>query len=131
MLAAAALLTAQLAGQHPSFLVGRWFGQGEPHDKSEMWLATLTADGAIAVEFRTCHKGTAADQYEKGSWWFENGIEHVRITWSGGRQTLRETPYRILSHDGKKQTYSMPNGFVFQSGRVAADFEMPSCETVS
>lgn len=131
MLAAAALIWVQLGGQHPSFLIGRWFGQGEPNDKSEMWLADLTAGGAIAVQFRTCHKGKAADLFEKGNWWFADPIEHVRITWSGGRQTLRETPYRILSHDGKRQTYSMPAGFVFRSSRVPGDFQMPSCETVS
>ncbi len=131
MLAAAALLSVQLGGQHPAFLVGRWFGQGEPYDKAEMWLADLTADGAIAVQFRSCHKGKAADLLEKGSWWFAGDIETVRITWSGGRQTLRETPYRILSHDGKQQTYSMPSGFVFHSSRVAPDFQMPSCETIS
>jgi hypothetical protein len=131
MLALAALLAAQLGGQHPAFLTGRWFGQGEPYDKSEMWLAELTAGGDIAVQFRTCHKGKAADLLEKGNWSFADGIETVRITWSGGRQTLRETPYRILSHDGKRQTYTMPRGFVFQSSRVDADFKMPSCELVS
>ena len=131
MLALAALLAVQLAGQHPAFLTGRWFGQGEPHDKSEMWLAHASANGDFAVQFRACRKGKAADLFEKGSWRFEGGTEYVRITWSGGRAVLRETPYRILSHDGKRQSYAMPDGFVFKSSRVGANFQMPSCELTS
>jgi hypothetical protein len=131
MLALAALLAAQLGGQHPAFLTGRWFGQGEPYDKNEMWLAELGPGGDIAVQFRTCHKGKAADLFEKGIWWFEGDIETVRITQSNGQAGVRETPYRILSHDGTHQTYSMPDGFVFRSARVDAGFKMPSCELVS
>src|SRR4051812_34953463 len=131
MLIMAALLAAQLAGQHPAFLSGRWFGQGEPHDKSEMWLAHAAANGDFAVQFRACRKGKATDLFQKGTWRFEAGTEYVRITWSGGRSTLRETPYRILSHDGKRQAYAMPDGFVFRSSRVGADFQMPGCELTS
>jgi hypothetical protein len=131
MFAAAALLAVQLSGQHPAHLTGRWFGQGEPHDKSEMWLAEASPDGGFAVQFRACRKGAASDLFEKGSWWFEGETEYVRITQSGGQTVLRETPYRILSHDGKRQTYSMPDGFVFRSSRVDADFKMPSCELTS
>ena len=131
MLVLAALLAAQITGQHPAHLTGRWFGQGEPHDKSEMWRAELSPGGDIAVQFRTCRKGKASDHFEKGTWRFEGGIEYIRITWSGGQAVLRETPYRILSADGKRQTYSMPDGFVFNSSRVGADFKMPSCELTS
>lgn len=131
MLMLAALLAVQLGGQHPAHLTGRWFGQGEPHDKSEMWLAELSANGDITVQFRACRKGKARDMWETGNWWFANGIETIRITQSGGRTVLRETPYRILSADGKRQTYSMPDGFVFQSSRVSADFKMPDCDLTS
>lgn len=131
MLLLAALLAAQVGSQHPAHLTGRWFGQGEPHDKSEMWLADLSASGDITVQFRACRKGKASDYSEKGTWRFEGGIEYIRITWSGGRTMLRETPYRILSADGKRQTYSMPDGFVFKSSRVGADFKMPGCELTS
>jgi hypothetical protein len=50
---------------------------------------------------------------------------------SGGRIVFNETPYKILFQDGKHQAYSMPSGFVFKSGRVEADFQMPPCELVS
>jgi hypothetical protein len=115
------------AAEHPAFLTGHWFGQGEPNDKSEMWLAHASANGDFAVQFRACRKGQNSDLFQKGKWWFQDGIETVQITQSGGQIMLNETPYKILSYDGKSQTYSMPSGFVFRSKRVDAKFEMPSC----
>lgn len=122
------LVAAELsAGEHPPYLTGLWFGQGEPNDKSEMWLARTTADGEIAVQFRACRKGEASDIFQKGRWWFRDGIEYVQITLSNGQIVFDETPYKILSHDGNHQTYSMPSGFVFRSTRVDAKFKMPDC----
>jgi len=129
------MLIAAPAPQHPSFLTGRWFGQGEPHDKSEMWLGEASANGDFAVQFRACRKGQkgyqASDLFEKGKWWFQDGIEYVQITLSNGQVLFEETPYKILSHDGSHQTYSMPSGFVFRSSRVDANFKMPECDLVS
>src|ERR1700686_3149206 len=110
------------APQHPSFLTGRWFGQGEPHDKSEMWLGEALGNGDFAVQFRACRKGKASDLFQKGKWWFQDGIEYVQITWSNGQIVFDETPYKILSHDGNHQTYSMLSGFVFRSSRVDGNF---------
>jgi hypothetical protein len=115
------------AGEHPSYLTGIWFGQGEPYDKSEMWLAQTTATGEISVQFRTCRDGKARDLFQKGRWWFRDGIETVQITLSNGKVVFDETPYKMLSHDGNHQTYSMPSGFVFRSTRVDAKFKMPDC----
>jgi len=122
------LVAAQVpADEHPSYLTGVWFGQGEPYDKSEMWLARTTADGEISVQFRTCRKGRAEDLFQKGRWSFRDGIETVQITLSNGKIVFDETPYKILFHDGTHQTYSMPSGFVFRSTRVDAKFKMPDC----
>src|SRR5215475_4436186 len=125
-----ALMLAAAAEEHPGFLTGAWFGQGEPHDKTEMWLAHASANGDFTVQFRTCRKGQkgdpGSDLVQKGRWWFQDGIETVQITWSNGLIVFDETPYKILSHDGNHQTYSMPNGFVFKSARVDGKFEMPS-----
>ena len=133
MLPAAALLMLIAAPpqQHPSFLIGRWFGQGEPHDKSEMWLAQALPNGDFVAQFRACSKGVARDLYERGKWWFQDGTEYVQITWSNGQVVFDETPYKILSHDGNHQTYSLPDGFVFRSARVDANFHMPECDLVS
>lgn len=126
------LVAAQVpATEHPSWLTGTWFGQGEPHDKSEMWLAQTTANGEISVQFRACRKGKAYDLFQKGRWWFRGGIETVQITLSNGQVVFDETPYKILSHDGNNQTYSMESGFVFHSARVSTNFKMPDCDLVS
>jgi hypothetical protein len=125
------LAAPALAAERPSYLIGHWFGQGEPNDKSEMWLAHAGANGDFAVQFRACRKGKASDLIQKGTWWFQDGIEYIQITSSNGQVVFNETPYKILSHDGKRQTYSMPSGFVFKSSRVNADFRMPPCELVS
>jgi len=125
------LATSAFAAERPSYLVGHWFGQGEPNDRSEMWLGSAGANGDFAVQFRTCRKGKASDLFQNGTWWFQDGVEYVQITLSGGRIVFDETPYKILFHDGKHQTYSMPSGFVFHSSRVEANFRMPPCELVS
>ncbi len=125
------LATPAWAQDHPSYLAGHWFGQGEPNDKSEMWLAHAAADGNFTVQFRACRKAKASDLLQTGTWRFQDGIEYVQITMSNGQVVFNETPYKILSHDGNHQTYSMPSGFVFRSSRVAASFTMPSCELVS
>jgi hypothetical protein len=129
--AAILMLIAAPPPQHPSFLTGRWFGQGEPHDKSEMWLAQALPNGDFVAQFRACRKGKATDLFERGKWWFQDGTEFVQITWSNGQVVFDETPYKILSHDGNHQTYSLPDGFVFRSQRVDANFHMPECDLVS
>lgn len=135
MLRTAALLlliaAPAAAPTHPSFLTGFWFGQGEPHDKTEMWLAHASPNGDFAVQFRACRKGKGTDLLQKGKWRFQDGIETVQITLSNGQLVFNETPYKILFHDGNHQTYSMPDGFVFKSNRVAANFQMPACDLVS
>jgi hypothetical protein len=121
------LATPAFAADHPSFLTGYWFGQGEPNDRSEMWLAHASANGDFAVQFRACRKGQASDLFQQGKWWFQDETEYVQVTLSNGQVVFSETPYKILSHDGNHQTYSMPSGFVFKSGRVDANFRMPEC----
>ena len=130
-LLSSAICTSAFAAEHPAFLTGHWFGQGEPHDKNEMWLAHTSPNGDFSVQFRACRKGKASDLFQKGKWWFQDGIETIQITQSGDQIMFHETPYKILSHDGKSQTYSMPSGFVFRSKRVDAKFVMPPCDLVS
>src|SRR4249920_403569 len=100
--AALLILIAGTAPSHPSFLTGYWFGQGEPHDKSEMWLAHASANGDFSVQFRACRKGKALDLFQQGKWWFKDNIETVQITLSNGQVVFDETPYKILFHDGNR-----------------------------
>src|SRR6266702_3821107 len=86
MVRALVLLALLGAAEHPSYLTGTWFGQGEPNDRSEMWLAHASANGDFAVQFRSCRKGQkankASDLFQKGTWRFQDGTEYVQITLS-------------------------------------------------
>jgi hypothetical protein len=50
----AVLLALAAPAAAAPFPVGAWFGQGQPHDKSEMWIARMLANGDFRVQFRTC-----------------------------------------------------------------------------
>jgi hypothetical protein len=134
-LAALLALAAPAAAARPSpdsWPVGVWFGQGQPHDKSEMWIARMAANGEFRVQFRTCRKGKATDQFEAGRWVLKDGLETIDIALVNGRPLPRRDQYRILHQDGRVQRYRyLRTGFVFTSRRVADDYAMPRCDLVS
>jgi hypothetical protein len=114
------------------FLVGSWFGMGQPDDKGSMWLIHQTADGNFQVLFRSCVKGKAFDELERGRWQLSGDIETLHIQTINGAPVSLDDGYKILSHDGGRQTYQfLRTGFVYSSRRVDDKFEMPSCETIS
>jgi hypothetical protein len=123
-------LGAPAAGQ--PWPVGTWFGQGQPHDKSEMWVAHMLAGGQFQVQFRTCRKGKPIDQFETGRWNLQDGLETIDIATVNGQPQARHDQYRILHHDGRSQVYRyLRTGFVFTSRRVADDYKMPRCDLIS
>ena len=114
------------------FLVGTWYGQGQPYDKHEMWVARMSPDGEFHAQFRTCLKGQAFDQFNSGNWSLEGDVETIVVSKVNDTPSLRTDVYKILSHDSKSQTYRyLPTGFVYTSRRVDDKFELPSCETIS
>jgi len=124
-----ALVTPAAAAPFP---VGTWFGQGQPHDRGEMWVAQMLADGAFRVQFRTCRKGKAIDQFETGRWVLKEDLETIDIATVNGQPLPRTDRYRILSQDGRVQSYRyLRTGFVFTSHRVADGYRMPRCDLVS
>lgn len=130
----AALLTVVLAlpGAAAPFPAGTWFGQGEPHDKSEMWVAQMQPGGAFKVQFRTCRKGKAFDQFEAGRWSLKAGLETIAIATINGLPFARTDQYRILHQDGRTQVYRyLRTGFVFTAHRVADGYRIPRCDLVS
>jgi hypothetical protein len=128
----AVLLALAAPAAAAPFPVGAWFGQGQPHDKSEMWIARMLANGDFRVQFRTCRKGKAADQFEIGRWVLKDGLETIDIALVNGRPLPRRDQYRILRQDGRVQSYRyLRTGFVFTSRRVADDYPMPRCDLVS
>ena len=114
------------------FLVGSWFGVGQPDDKGSMWLIHQTADGNFSVLFRTCVRGKNFDELETGRWSLAGDTETLSVQTVNGQKVSQSDNYRILSHDGQKQTYRfLGTGFVYSSKRVDGSFEMPDCQLVS
>ena len=114
------------------FLVGAWFGQGQPDNKGEMWLARNAPDGSFQVQFRSCTKGHALDQVETGRWSLNGDREILQVLTVNGAPLTQTELYKVLSHDGAKQVYRYEvTGFVYTSHRVDDKFELPSCETIS
>ena len=114
------------------FLVGSWFGTGQPDDRAAMWIAHMHADGSFAAQFRSCVKGKGLDEFEIGSWRLEGDTETINIRTVNGASFSREDVYKILLHQGDRQVYRyLRDGFVFTSRRVDEKFEMPSCEAIS
>ncbi len=128
------LLAASPALAAPPWIAGRWFGTGQPNDKSEMWLEEGGADGSFHVLFRACRQGKASDATNDGHWELNGNAETITVdTVNGGKiAPPRIDHYTILSHDAAKQVYRYdPTGFVYTSHRVDAKFQMPSCDLVS
>lgn len=130
--AIAVLLALNTPAAGAPFPVGTWFGQGQPHDRSEMWVAQMRADGQFRVQFRTCRKGKPTDQFETGRWVLKDGLETIDIATVNGQPLPRSDQYRILKQDGRTQVYRyLRTGFVFTSHRVADGYPMPRCDLVS
>lgn len=114
------------------FLVGTWFGEGQPGDKYAMWVARMGAHGEFRAEFRSCDKGKATDLSQTGVWSLTGDTETIQIQTADGRPYARTDVYKILGHDGAHQTYRyLPTGWVYNSRRVPDGFQLPSCEAIS
>jgi hypothetical protein len=114
------------------FLVGTWFGTGQPDDKGSMWLIRMAADGNFQVLFRSCVKGRNLDEVETGRWRLAGDVESLHVQTVNGTPVALDDDYKILFHDGGRQSYQfLRTGFVYSSHRVDDKFEMPSCETIS
>ncbi|MBV9550021.1 MAG: hypothetical protein JO256_10160 [Alphaproteobacteria bacterium] len=127
------LLAATPAGAAPQWIAGRWFGTGQPNDKSEMWLEEGGADGSFHVLFRACHQGKAVDMTNDGHWELNGNAETITVEAVNGQKIVpRIDRYTILSHDAGRQVYRYElSGFVYTSHRVDATFRMPSCDLTS
>ncbi len=125
------LLALPAASAEP-WLAGLWFGQGQPHDKSEMWLARMSPNGEFRVQFRTCRGNKGRDTIETGRWSLNGNLETITISIVNGQFSPRQDLYTMLSHTSNKQTYRLERtGFIYNSMRVSESFKMPDCGLTS
>ena len=132
-LAAVLLLSAVQAQAAPSYMVGTWFGQGQPDDKSAMYIDRMRPDGTWRGEYRVCIKGKPPrDDVQEGRWKLNGDILTLGVETVGGQFWPRTDTYKILEHSPKAQKYlSLGYKFTYTPQRVADDFKMPSCDLTS
>ncbi len=116
----------------PSFMIGSWFGHGQPDDKGAMYIDRMRADGSWRGEYRTCIKGKASDQIQQGRWSLMGDIVTLQVETVNGQFAPRTDYYKLLSHDAKSQKYVSESwNFTYTPQRVADSFQMPGCDLVS
>jgi hypothetical protein len=114
------------------FPVGSWYGTGQPHDKSEMWLDHMLPNGEFRAQFRKCVKGKALDQFETGWWRMKDDTFTIQVFTVNGLMYPREDTYKLLFHDKTRQRYRyLKTGYVFSSTLVGDKFELPACDMMS
>ena len=124
---------AAAAAQGPSsYMVGTWFGHGQPEDKDSMYIDRMRADGSWRGEYRTCGKGKLPDQIQTGHWSLSGDLLLLKVDSVDGLPAPRTDYYKMLSHSASSQKYiSLSWNFPYTPERVADDFQMPSCELTS
>ena len=116
-----------------SYMVGTWFGQGQPGSKESMYVDRMRADGSWRGEYRTCIKGkSSGDQVQEGSWSLSGDMLILKVEFVDGRRKPRVDNYKMLAHTATSQKYiSMGWNFPYTPKKVTDDFQMPSCELTS
>ncbi len=132
LLAACLLFLSVLPASAASYMVGTWFGHGQPENKDSMYIDRMRADGSWRGEYRTCVKGKAVDQIQLGHWSLQGDMLNLRVDTVDGLPMPRSDAYRMLAHGANTQKYISLNwNFPYTPDRVADDFQMPSCELIS
>jgi hypothetical protein len=131
-LAACLVLLIALPASAQSYMVGTWFGQGQPHSKESMYIDRMRADGSWRGEYRTCRKGKAQDQVQEGRWLISNSTLILKVEIVDGQRQPRTDNYKMLAHTSTTQKYvSLGWSFPYTPQRMTDDFQMPSCELTS
>ena len=130
--AVSALAATPAAAQ--AWMVGTWFGQGQPQDKAAMYIDRMRPGGSWRGEYRTCMRGKAVDQLQTGHWSVEGDTLILKVETVDGIAAPRTDTYKMLAHSPAAQKYlSLQRtawDFPYTPQRVADDFQMPSCELV-
>src|SRR5215469_269645 len=82
-----------------SYMVGTWFGLGQPGDPESMYIDRMHADGSWRGEYRTCVKGRPPlDQVQEGHWALQGDTLSLRVDTVNGMRAPRTDLYRMLAH---------------------------------
>ena len=128
LLAASLLVLLASPACAQSYMVGTWFGQGQPNSKESMYIDRMRADGKWRGEYRTCSRGKLSDQVQEGSWVLKGDTLILKVELVDGRREPRTDNYQMLAHTATTQKYiSMGFNFPYTPKKVADDFQMPSC----
>lgn len=115
-----------------SYMVGTWFGHGQPEDNQSMYIDRMRPDGSWRGEYRTCIKGTPLDQVQEGHWSLQGDMLSLRVDTVNGMRAPRTDFYRMLAHTATSQKYmSLSYNYPYTPQREPDDFKMPSCELIS
>jgi len=132
LLVCAVLLSAAPASAQ-SYMVGTWFGHGQPESKDAMYIDRMLPDGRWRGEYRTCSKGkTIDDQVQTGRWSLQGDILRLTVETVNGRPMPRTDDYKMLAHSANTQKYvSLSWNYPYTPARVLDNFQMPSCGLTS
>ena len=115
-----------------AWMVGTWFGHGQPQDTAAMYIDRMRPGGSWRGEYRTCNKGKAVDQLQTGRWSVEGDTLILKVETVDGIASPRTDTYKMLAHDAHSQKYlSLAYKFPYTPQRVPDNFRMPSCELTS
>ena len=116
-----------------SYMVGTWFGHGQPEDKNSMYIDRMRADGSWRGEYRTCIKGQPQDETQEGHWTLSGDmlslrVDFVQIGAEAAQPVHRTDLYQMLAHTATTQKYlSLGWNYTYTPQRKPDDFQMPSC----
>ena len=115
-----------------SYMVGTWFGHGQPDEKDAMYIDRMRSDGSWRGEYRTCIKGEPLDQVQEGHWTLQGDMLSLRVDTVNGMRAPRTDLYKMLAHTATTQKYfSLAANFPYTPEREPDDFKMPSCQLIS
>lgn len=132
LLAVILLAAPALADEAAPWMVGTWFGTGQPNDRSSMYIDRMRPDGSWRGEYRTCHKGKAEDLVQEGSWSVRGNLLVLKVRTVDSFPMPRTDTYRMLQHSDKAQKYiELPMQFSYSPSRMPDGYKMPPCDLVS
>jgi hypothetical protein len=126
------IVTLATPASAASYMVGTWFGHGQPEDKESMYIDRMRADGSWRGEYRTCIKGKPLDQIQEGHWTLSGDTLSLRVDTVNGVRAPRTDLYKMLAHTATTQKYlSLGWNYPYTPEREPDDFKMPSCQLIS